>query len=172
MGLHQFSLTYDPLEDRALLRINTTENEEIQCLLTRRYSKLLRQVIRDFLQRQVAAVDGRESTQLKHIVDMEHEAYTQKNDFSKGFNHTLDASFPLGDTPVLLVKLQAKEVRDGVLLVLSCATGAKIELQLRTELMHGMLRLIDDVAGQADWNLQEGTAPHPRGMDLEGGMVQ
>lgn len=36
MNIHQLSVTYSPTEDRLLLRINTTTQEEIQVWLTRR----------------------------------------------------------------------------------------------------------------------------------------
>ena len=36
MNIHQLSVTYDPLEDRVLLRVNTTTQEEVRVWLTRR----------------------------------------------------------------------------------------------------------------------------------------
>ena len=36
MNIHQLSLLHDPIQDRILLRISTTEREEIRLWLTRR----------------------------------------------------------------------------------------------------------------------------------------
>ena len=35
MNIHQLSVTYDPLEDRVLLRVNTTTQEEVDRKSTR-----------------------------------------------------------------------------------------------------------------------------------------
>ena len=39
--LHQLTLTFDPIEDRILLRIGTAENTEYRLWLTRRFVKVL-----------------------------------------------------------------------------------------------------------------------------------
>ena len=36
MNIHQLSVSFDPLQDRVLLRVNTTTREELQVWLTRR----------------------------------------------------------------------------------------------------------------------------------------
>ncbi len=171
MGLHQFSLTYDPVQDRALLRISTTENEEIHCHLTRRYSQLLSQVIRDSIKRQLEKTGGDTPASMDQVVGMEHDAYVQKNDFSKEYEQSGDAHFPLGREPVLLVKIQARDTQEGLLLILSGSASANIELRLKTELMHGLLRLIEEVAGRADWRLDGQIGTNVQGMDPDDAML-
>ena len=48
--LHQVQLSYDPTEDRAVLRIRTHDNSEFTFWLTRRYVKLLWPVLMQMLE--------------------------------------------------------------------------------------------------------------------------
>ncbi len=153
MGLHQFALTYDPVQDRALLRINTTENEEIHCHLTRRYCQLVSQVLQDCIKQELQKTGGDLPSSMDQVLGIEHDSYVQKSDFSQQYEQRSDAHFPLGQEPLLLVKIQIQERDNGVLLILSGNTGVHIELQLTTKLMHGLLKLIEDTGAHADWKL-------------------
>lgn len=154
MELHQFSMTYDPEQDRALWRMSTADNEHIHCHVTRRYTLLLWQVLREFFQRRTARdAQLQKGEAVEQLVGMEHQAYVQKNDFSKPYEEEEEARFPLGREPALLNKIQARETEDGMQLTLTSTTGKNIKLRLNTELMHGLTKLLRDISAKAEWGL-------------------
>ena len=51
--LHQLTLTFDPIEDRMLLRIGTAKNTEYHLWLTRRFIKVLWEALMKILDRTI-----------------------------------------------------------------------------------------------------------------------
>jgi hypothetical protein len=105
--LHQIHVDYVPAEDRALLKFNTMDRQELRFWLTRRFAKSFW----DSLQ-QLLADTGRARAQpdpalRKAMVGFEQEEAAPAERFGKAFADA-PAGFPLGEEPVLLTRFTYK----------------------------------------------------------------
>ncbi|MGH8678448.1 MAG: hypothetical protein ACREUQ_08885, partial [Burkholderiales bacterium] len=61
---------------------------------------------------------------------------------------------PLGDSPVLVTRIRARRNEKGLaLLSLLPKEGNGVDLSLGDNLLHGFMKLIQDTAAKAEWNL-------------------
>ena len=164
MQLRQFNIRYDPREDRLVLRLNTADRRELRFFLTRRFVGLLWPVFRKLLhrdqaRRNPAAVAGPAA---EALVDFERERVMAAGNFREPFAES-PVEYPLGETPVLLTRIQVKSGPDGDRLCLHPDRGAGVEFPARPQLLHTLTRLVRDAALGADWkmDLPESAAPPP-----------
>lgn len=150
---HQIQLTFDPLEDRLLFRINTTTQTEYLLWFTRRYVKLLWSLLMELMQRSLQANEGKMPEQKKELLSFEHEKALNNADFQTQYQEG-QFEHPLGDTPVLVSKVtlknQSKNIRS---LCLHPETGEGIELTLDNKLMHLLCKLLSDAVQKAEWDM-------------------
>jgi hypothetical protein len=112
------------------------------------------------------------------VLDIQHEGYSQQADFSKRFEEAKEAPrrLLLGETPVLLAKVQGRKQNDGVhVLSLHPLQGQGIDITLDTQLLHLFTKLMREQVAKTDWDLNldlygagEGAAPEaePRSRQL------
>jgi hypothetical protein len=151
--LNQLQLRFEPNEDRLLLRVNTTDRREFRFWVTRRYAKLLWSALATTLgtgERARAAVDAQAR---QAIFAFEHERALQQANFARPFDDE-PQQLPLGETPMLLNRLQMRTLKDGRrLLGLHPAKGRGVELSVSPDLLHGFTRLLTDAVTRAHWDL-------------------
>ena len=151
--LNQIQCRFVPLDDRLLLRISTTDRREFRFWMTRRFVKLLWPV----LARMLAATPVVKATSDPHsrqaILAFQHETALSQSDFSQPFDDC-EVQLPLGDSPVLLARIQLKEADGGTqILCLHPEDGDGVELTLDQNLLHAFSRLITDAVNKAEWEL-------------------
>ena len=153
-SIHQIQMAYQPLEDRILMRVSSTERAEFRFWMTRRYVRLLWTVLLKLLERDpVAAVYGDEKTR-RTLVGFQHENVVRGGQFNQPFEKGAGA-LPLGETPVLLSRISGKPGEGGnQILSFHPESGQGIDLNTDTRLLHLISKLLLDAVGQSDWDLK------------------
>jgi hypothetical protein len=150
-AINQIQLSFAPVEDRLLLRMNTTDASEFRFWLTRRYVKLLWPVLMKMLQDELAGYDSEQARQ--EILSFQFQEATQNMDYSTSFDENVEQR-PLGDVPILLARITTKKREDGTqLLSLHPEDGQGIDLALNQKLLHSICKLIQDALKKTDWDL-------------------
>jgi hypothetical protein len=164
--LNQIQCRYVPLEDRVLLRVNSTDHSEFRFWLTRRYVRLLWPVLSQLLQGDPQISQASDEQARQAILAFQHESALSQSTFSTAFKEE-QAKFPLGETPVLLARIQTKTTTQGQsILCLHPEQGQGIDLNMNKTLLHALIRLLTDAVQKAGWEL-ETTLPVAPGPSTE-----
>jgi hypothetical protein len=160
--IHQIQLRYDAVEDRALLRVSTTQLDEFRFWVTRRYARLLWKALTGSAARSARALTQSAPASREAVVAFEHEAAVAKADFQTRFQAERTATTPLGEAPVLLAQVKCAPLEGGLtLLGMHPVQGQGIEIRLDETLLHSLLKLLADAARAGEWDLDmQVSAPH------------
>ena len=155
MRLHQLKVDYEPEQDRLLMLVATSESVELRLALTRRFVKLLWPLLVKLAEeaspriRTQANPDAR-----KALLGLEHEYAVSRADFSKPYDAG-DSARPLGDAPLLLVRIQTGHDRTGQPVVaLHPAEGQGVTLTFDSVLLHSVCRLLQAAVKKSDWDME------------------
>jgi len=166
MNVHQMSVTYLSEQDRILLRISTTEGEEMRLWLTRRLMLGLWPVLKQAVAAG-AVLQGQAATPLtdaatrQMLTEFQREASLQSSDFSKPYA-AQDAALPLGPEPLLVGEVQLTPLRSpqGQQLRIhfrekpgAGASQRGFQLELAPQLSHGLVHLLEQALQHAQWAL-------------------
>lgn len=153
MNLHQLNLSFDARQDRLLLRVSTTDEQEFRFWLTRRLVQRAWAPLVVRLQAEplmpAAAAAARSSAPL----EFRHAAAVQKADFKTPY--VAQGKTPAVSPEPLLVTqfaLQALGL-DRYEMTLSTDTGTRVSLKLAAPVLHGLIKLLQDATRSADWGL-------------------
>ena len=159
--LNQIQCRFAPLDDRLLLRISTTDRYEFRFWLTRRFVKLLWPVLARMLAATPVAKSASDPQSRQAILAFQHETALSQSDFSQPFDES-EYQRPLGDSPLLLARIQLKETDGGAqILCLHPEHGEGVDLTLDQNLLHAFSRLITDAVNKAEWELPPLVAATP-----------
>lgn len=151
--LHQIQIQFVPREDRILLRIKTTDKSEFRFWMTRRYVKLLWPVVVKMLEADQQIQLQENQAAKSAVLSFQHEKALQKGDFSTQFSED-SSNLPLGETPILLAKIQLKRRSDGGnLLCMHPEKGEGIDLGLNDVLLHSFSKLLADAVSASAWDI-------------------
>ena len=157
MNIHQVQCVYQPLEDRILLRVLATDRSEFRFWLTRRYSRLLWQVLLKLLERDPANATMPDENTRRAMMGFQHENMVRTGQFSKPFEEGA-AALPLGDAPVLLSRISGRPAAAGSngqqTLSMHPEKGQGIDLGVDSRLLHLLSKLLVDAVKQSDWDLK------------------
>ena len=153
MALHQIQVRHDPVEDRLLLRVSTTDGEEFRFWMTRRFVGGLWGLLVKMLESDEAVRRQLDQETRRTVLDIQHEGYAQQGDFTRAFE-SAPRSLPLGETPVLLAQAQGRKSAEGQHLIsLHPQQGQGVDLTLDTKLLHIFVRLLQQSVAKAEWGL-------------------
>jgi hypothetical protein len=159
--LHQIQFRYVPQEDRILLRIKTTERSEFRFWLTRRYVKLLWPVVVKMLESDQRVQLQPTAEAKSAVLSFQHEKAIRKSDFSTQYREDA-AELPLGESPVVLAKIQIKKAgSSGDLLCVHPESGKGIELAMNETLLHSFSKLLTDAIKVSEWDFEPRLPKHP-----------
>ncbi len=157
--LHQIQLVYVPIEDRALLRVSTTDQCEYRFWITRRYTKLLWPALTQVLLTGSTIATQPEPDAKSAVLAFQHEAALAGSDFKTQYQSE-KLQTPLGGDPIVLSRIQCRRLEnDQTLLALHPAQGQGLELQLNDTLAHSLVKLLQDAATAGDWDLKVAISP-------------
>lgn len=156
MQIKQLQLAYAPEQDRILMRINSSDKQEIRCWLTRRMVNLLIPSI-DKVQQNLLASDRPLSEQgKKALLEMSREASLYEVDYRTPFQDSANNT-PLGAEPLLVTQIELKaaggENPTDLILKLATSEGKGFEMRMAEQLQHGFSDLLVKTCKQADWGL-------------------
>lgn len=152
--LHQIQIRFDPKEDRLLMRIKTSDEAEFRFWLTRRYVKLLWPIVLKMLEADQQIVSQGDPTAKSAVLSFQHEKALQQSDFSTEFKEET-STLPLGETPVVLARIQLKQRKDGLnVLCMHPEKGEGIELSMNKMLLHSFSKLLTDAVAVSEWDIE------------------
>ena len=168
MGIKQFNGEWVAREDRVRFRFNTTEDEEYSFWLTRRMAIRLMPAMEQSIVRLEAAQPGMTATDAstQHMLtEIKRDAFLQTADFSTPYS-AQPQQLPLGDEPLLITDAQLSLQPHGALQIIFQKKTAEVtqscQLNLQAPLVHGMIHLIHQCMGKAEWALAPpSTTQHP-----------
>jgi hypothetical protein len=148
-------LTYSAEQDRLLLRLSTRDPAEFRFWLTRRCAKLLWRVLVKMVEQDRALQGQFDPGTRRQVLGIQHEGFVSQGNFSQTFDDNTPRSMPLGETPVLVTKLQTQKKPDGVQqLSLHPTQGQGIDMLLDTRLLHILCKLLRETVAKADWDIE------------------
>src|SRR5699024_4071528 len=150
-SLKQMKISYEPREDRLLLKVSSSANHEFRVWLTRRFSALLLRVLREQLDKQggSAEVASREQTRQQ----------LKQGAFDQAYALGPQPSFPPGESGILAFRIQCSESPDGVLKPqLLPAEGRGVNLALDASMLYMLHSLLEQAVNSTDWQI---AAPPP-----------
>lgn len=152
MNIRQMNFQFQPEEDRIVLRMNTTTGEAFGFHLTRRFVKALWPVLRKLLAEELKRRAPEQAHAADSVLAFEQEKAVSQANFRAPYDESAQRQ-PLGETPVLLSRIQVKTGGAGPILCLHPSRGAGIELPATPGLLHMVCKPLKDIAARADWNL-------------------
>ena len=151
--INQIQVSFVPLEDRLLLRMNTADASSFQFWVTRRYLKILWPVLLEMLKKDAQIAAQQSELAKKEVLSFQHQEAAKKMDYSREFESTAQQQ-PLGDEPILLAKVSIKTNREGgQTLCMHPDQGQGIELTLNQTLLHSICKLLQDTVAKAEWDI-------------------
>lgn len=164
MQIHQMSVTYLPEQDRILMRVNTTDGEEMRMWLTRRLmvglwpllSKLLTEHLLK-LESAGASLAGANPELKKMLAEFRKEEFLQHADFDTPYQEGQQRE-PLGEEPLLVTDVDATPLASGPLRLNfnerppnGDAKPRNFQMEMQPKLMQGLMHLLDQALLQSLW---------------------
>ncbi|HKQ25098.1 MAG TPA: hypothetical protein VJT81_11715 [Burkholderiales bacterium] len=153
MNLERITVEFHAEEDRLLLRVFCDKTLEIQFWLTRRLVKRIWPVLLQMAQARPEIQLQPSPEARKALLGFQHEKALQEVKFSETTQES-GREHPLGSTPMLVSKVRTRRnQKSQTVLSLMPQEGNGVDLALGDTLLHGVLKLMQDTASKAEWNL-------------------
>ncbi len=152
--IQQLFLTYDPVNDRLLLRISTPDHAEYLAWITRRCTGFLWEALMRILQSDVTVQSQPDQERKEAVLAFQNEEAVAKTKFSKQYQAQQVQTRPMGNTPLLIAKVGLKVIDDqrSQLRLLS-PRGASVDIVFERKLAHSFSKLLADTVRKTDWGL-------------------
>lgn len=150
--IHQIQFQYQSIEDRILLKINTTTKEEFLFLLTRRFVSLLYPILTKMSYGHESVVNHQNEEIRNEIISLQQEAVMQRTNTSTVYE-SIELSHPLGAQPILLAKISTASNNKGQQLTLEPAKGQGISFTVDYNLVHVLRHMLLDSLEKTEWQL-------------------
>jgi hypothetical protein len=157
MSIKQFSAHWSAAQDRIALRFNTPNNEEYRLWFTRAIVKSL------FEQSGEHTKNFLSQKHDQSVIPLIQDFQKQKVDshINAGAGFISGTKTPLGDAPVLAMRLSLTIKRKGLLiLTIHLVSRQKIDIPLNFEALQSLVYLIDKLQVEAGWSL----SPHGKSL--------
>lgn len=149
-GLYQIQMAYDQLQDRLILFLFTQDFSEFRFWLTRRSAKGLWSILTQMLEGNQKKLIQEE----KKIEEQIKKEKAQQNVEATKFANRMTQR-PLGDEPLLINKISAKQIKTGAYhLHLEAIKGQSIEVNCDNTIVLALCKLIQQSVKQAEWDLE------------------
>ncbi|MFN7834565.1 MAG: hypothetical protein ACK5NY_02035 [Burkholderiaceae bacterium] len=156
MHIRQFQVGYAPEHDRILVRISSSEKQEVRCWLTRRMVKMLLPNLSDMMQKLLTSDRILSPAARSAILAMNREVAIYSADLATRYDDNFD-SLPLGAEPLLVTQIELHPLGENgapdIILRLFTASGQGFELRMAEQLQHGLYNLIARACDQAEWEI-------------------
>jgi hypothetical protein len=154
MRLSQLKLEFVAEHDRLLLRLATDKDSEVALWLTRRGIKRLWPALMTMAQAAPEIASQANPEVRRALLGFQHEKAIRQADFSKPYQEAPRVR-PLGESPLLVTRIQPRrDSRGRHVLGLLPAVGQGVHITLDDNLLHGLVKLIQNAVARADWDLE------------------
>ncbi len=151
--LQQLNISFEPAQDRLLLRLRTDDDSEFRSWITRRYLKLLWGVLKEMLASLSPTPAQSDNATQGAMLAFQEEAALQKTDFQSPYKEGA-STLPLGEEPVLLTDIQRKPGPNGLQILRLAPQGQQgLELTCDLTMLHSLSKLFSDAMQKAQWDL-------------------
>ncbi|MFW5443618.1 MAG: hypothetical protein ACKE51_04835 [Methylococcaceae bacterium] len=150
--IHQIQFQFLPIEDRLLLKINTTAKEEFSFLLTRRFVSILHPILNKILHENPSVSSYSNEQVRDELINLQQQDAIQKTNTTTPYQNK-DFTHPLGSQPILLAKI-ATNIQQGIRkLTLEPEKGVGISFTIEQNLAHLLTNLLLESLDKTDWQL-------------------
>lgn len=157
MKLERIRIEFDMEQDRLLMLVLIDGGSEVRLWLTRR-------CVKRFWLAMVKMAEFKPEVQLQTtqeartaVLQFEHEKALRDVKFMRNDPEPSSApprAQPLGQTPLLVTRIQARREADGrTLLALLPTDGQGAHLTLSETLLHGLMKLVQQAVVKAEWDM-------------------
>jgi hypothetical protein len=152
-GLHQIGLAYDPVQDRLVLRISSTDKSEWRLALTRRFVRLLWKALVGVIEKHPDIRDDLMPKVREAMLAMQHQAAVESADMGKAFaEDNRDLTSNTGPQLVTAARVTPKR-QDLTELHFRTASGTDLRFVIDKTRLHAFCHLLVKSAVNAEWNL-------------------
>jgi hypothetical protein len=153
--LSQIQISFSEIEDRFLLRISTTDNEEFRFWLTRRFTSHLFPLMLETIQAIPDVASQKNNTNRDAVMDFQREQATQGADFSTPFSvDSQEIVYPLGENAVLVVRGTLLQKSENLFnLSLKNSNDMGIDFSFNTDILYLLHKLLQDSLQRTNWGL-------------------
>jgi len=152
-ALHQITVRYDAEEDRALLRVSTSDKTEYRLWLTRRFVGVLWSALMTAMEKDPEAKRNLMPEAKRAVLAMEHHDAVGAADFSQGHDEGFE-DMTADDGPALVVGGSVVPGKGGITaLILKTRSGPEFNFALNRNLLHALCRLLAESGAKAGWGL-------------------
>jgi hypothetical protein len=165
VNLHQISVSFDPEQDRLLLRIRGREGEQFSAWLTRRVMRNLYPALRQASGHLAAGIlpAGAVATPgaRQMLADSARTQAVEQSDFSQPFADQA-ARHPIGEAPLLPARIDLQVQADRrVRFVLTETPQRTLQLELVQQDWEALRHMIEQALERAEWGLPADAEPLP-----------
>lgn len=154
MSIQQFNGEWIPREDRLLLRINTSRDEEFRFWLTR---LMLKNLLHGTHQVSVKALEKTHTPEVAQVVQaFQQQAVAQQVKYDNSFKG--GSQKPLGDEPSLVTGVSINADATHIVIALQLANGKNLRLNLQPQVWDRMAVLLNQLQANAQWGVAAPTA--------------
>ncbi len=134
--ISQIQIKYVAVADRLMLRVSSNDDLEFRFWMTRRFIKLIWPALGEALKQTPRIQTQVSQAAQNELLAFEHNKAVSDSDFTTPYKET-SKKLPLGNAPILLVKMQMRRTDDGsTVMSLGPEKGAGIDLALNPGLLH------------------------------------
>jgi hypothetical protein len=149
--LRQLNVSYISAEDRLLLKVSTSEDEEYRVWCTRRFTRLLMDRLEETFQSEMPSSAAVPEPARAEVARMQHQQSVTEQSFEQPYQAE-PSGYPLGEDGLLVTSLKYGPQADKtVQLFLGNNEGVGITLNLNEHLEHQLYELFARAAEKADW---------------------
>jgi hypothetical protein len=149
--LHQINISYVPVEDRLMMRINTKQGIEYRLWLTRRFTGILTGLL-------TREIDKQGGIPVLASADQTRTLFRQ-GAMEKPYEDDKVVDMPLGQAGILAYKINYKTNPDASLVLeILPEQGKGVNMNLNKSLLFMFYNLLTQACAQTDWRLAEGGA--------------
>jgi len=154
LKIRQINVTYIPLEDRILLRINTDDNAELRFWLTR---AVVIQLLSGLTKTECLMAGPKivNNPQVAQAIRLfEQETAAAKVDFTANFSANA-VLYPLGEVPQLVTTLRIMNATDHAATIFELANNQTITINFDPQMLGSFYKLLCDIVKISSWNLPQ-----------------
>lgn len=151
MSIYQFNATWVCDEDRILLRFNTVEQSEFKILFSRRVLSALFNFGEASLHNQLAS--SYPTSVVPAVNEFQNIAVVQQSDFQTAFKP--GDTFPLGESPILVVAIRITEQEKSVSIDFQLATKQNLNIKIPQANFRALMILLKRLQAEAGWGLDD-----------------
>lgn len=149
MQLKQINCDYSQIEDRLLVRINTTDHKEYRLWFSRLITKTILGGTRHLYQVQLEKTSPKETAAA--ILDFKTEALKETVKYEANFDSPPSVEFPLGDKPVYVKNITITAKQNTMEYVLELENQLTMNFTLEEQAVESLNLLLEDFSRRANW---------------------